>query len=213
MENFMTGLVIVSSMADQGGPLDYAADAVIGTRHLELESLTALNKSATDYYLQFFNLPFAAYTARTITSSVAATGALTLTSHLLRTGDAVTIGGTLAFGSVYVRVNDGASGAANVFYCYDTLAHALAGGTTGLQLPVLNGDTGTVTMRSATDAPMIPEEMPLLGTGSAPSNIISYLNGRFTRGLYVVAVTAINGATPAGADVKFTPRFRYAHGA
>ena len=201
-------------MADQGGVNDYAADLVVGTRHLELESLTALNKSATNYYLQLFNYPFAVGTARAITTSIAATGALTLVGHGLKTGDAVTIGGALAtLGNGYVwRAPDGVRGFADTFYVYDTLAHALAGGATGLQLPGSDGLTGTVLLRSASDALVIPEEMPLLGTGNAPANIVSYLNGRFTRGLYVRAVTAINGSTLGGADVKYTPRFRYANG-
>ena len=210
----MTGLVIVGSMADQGGVVDYAADLVVGTRHLELESLTVLNKSATNYYLQLFNYGFAVGTARNITASVAATGALTLAGHLLRTGDAVTIGGALAaFGNGYVLVPPaGVTGYANTFYVYDTLAHALAGGATGLQLPGGDNTLGTVLLRTAADAPMIPEEIPLMGTGSAPSNIVSVLNERFTRGLYARIVTAVNGSTLGGSDAKFTPRYRYAHG-
>ena len=70
-----------------------------------------------------------------------------------------------------------------------------------------------LSLTSAADALVVAEEMPLMGTEAVPSNIVSYLNGRFTRGLYVRAVTAINGAVLAGNDVKFTPRFRYDHGA
>ena len=198
----MMGLTIISSMADQGGPNDYAAALQVATRGIELESLTALNKSASNYYLQFFNLPFTAGT-RNITDSVAATGALTLAGHKFETGDAVTIAGALnAMGSGYVRATP-PSVSLDTFTVYDTLAHALAGGTTGLVLPAGDGLTGTIIITG-----VIPEEMPLLGTGSVPSNIISYVNGRFNRGLYVRAVTAINGSTLAGADVKFTPRYR-----
>ena len=209
----MTGLVIVGSMADQGGVNDYAADLVVGTRHLELESLTALNKGATNYYLQLWPYPFAVGTARNITASVAATGALTLVGHGLKTGDAVTIGGALAFGNGYVEVPPaGMKGAEDTFFIYDTLAHALAGTATGLQLPGSDNTLGTVLLRTAADAPAICEELPLLGAGSAPANIVSYLNGRFPRGLYVRIVTAINGNVLGGTDAKFTPRFRYAYG-
>ena len=211
----MNGLVLISSLADQGGVNDYAADLVVGTRRLELESLTALNRSTSNFYLQLFNYPFAVSTARNITTSVAASGMLTLAAHGLRTGDAVTIGGALAaIGNGYVRrAEEGVAAALDTFYVYATLANALAGGATGLQLPASNGLTGTVLLRNAADAPVVPEEMPLLGTNNTPSNIVSYLNGLFTRGLYVRAVTAIGGSTLASADVKFTPRFRYGRGA
>jgi hypothetical protein len=189
-------------MADQGGPNDYAAALQVATRGIDLESLTALNKSVSNYYLQLFNLPFTAGT-RNITDSVVATGALTLAGHKFQNGDAVTIAGALsAMGSGYVRIAP-PTVSEDLFYVYDTLAHALAGGATGLIAPAGGGLTGTVIITG-----VIPEEMPLLGTALTPSNIISYVNGRFNRGLYVRAVTAINGSTLAGADVKYTPRYR-----
>lgn len=205
-------------MADQGSVNDYAASLVVGTRALELESITVLNMSANNYYLQLFNYPFAVEVARNVTDSTAAgsspASSLFVVNHGLKTGDAVTIGGALNFGNCYVRVPPaGVPGAENTFYCYTTQAQALAGGIVGLFPVVSDHTTGTVLLISTTFAPVIPEEMPLMGTGAAPSNIVSYLNGRFTRGLYVRIVTAVNGATLGGADAKFSPRFRYAHGA
>ena len=203
----MIGITVISSLADQGAPNDYAAELQVATRPIDLESLTALNKSATPYYLQIFDLPFTA-SARNITDSDDVTGALTLAGHKFQTGDAVTIGGALsAMGSGYVRIAP-PSVSADTFYLYDTLAHAIAGGATGLVLPAASDLTGTAIITG-----VIPEELPLLGTGSVPSNIVSYNNGRFKRGCYVRAVTAINGSTLAGNDVKFTPRYRHLVGA
>lgn len=193
-------------MADQGFPNDYAAELQIGTRELELESLTALNKSATNYYLQLFNLNFSPSRAG-ITSGGDFPGQMFLAGHGFRDGDAVAyvVGGVT--NNWFVRIAPPAiSGSADRFYLYDTLAHALdRTSNAGMQNPSFPGTTQITGI--------IPEEMPLLGTGSVPSNIVSYLNGRFTRGLYVRAVTAINGTTLGGSDVKFTPRFRYTHGA
>lgn len=214
----MMGLVIISGMADEGGVHDYAADLVVGTRDLELESLTALNKSATNYYVQLFNIGFTA-SARNCSAS-AAVGSIVHPFimdddggfHRFLDGDYVTFGGALvALGSGYVRTYkpgqpDG------VFQVFDTLAHALNRATQTGQITWASG-SGTVQIANSGYAPLIPEEMPLLGTGSSPSNVISYLNGRFRRGLYVRAVTAINGSTLGGADVKFTARYRYKHGA
>jgi len=198
----MIGIAVISSLADQGGPNDYAAELQVATVPLELESLTALNKSATNYYLQIFDLPFTA-SARNITAADNVTGVLTLAGHKFQTGDAVTIGGGLAaMGGGYVRIAP-PSVSADTFTVYDTLAHAQAGGATGLVLPAGAGLTGTAIITG-----VIPEELPLLGTGSAPSNIISYNNGRFRRGCYVRLVTAVNGSTLGGADAKFTPRWR-----
>ena len=71
---------------------------------------------------------------------------------------------------------------------------------------------GYLLLRSAADSLMLCEEIPLMGTGAAPSNIVSVLNKRFTRGLYARIVTAVNGSTLGGTDAKFTPRFRYSQG-
>lgn len=200
-------------MADQGGVNDYAADLQVGTRALELESLTALNKSATNYYLQLFDLPFTA-DARNI-GAIAASGGITLTAHKFQDGDAVVATGIpgLTNGTYYVRIAPTGTrpdlGAdPNTFYLYDTQAHATdRTSLTGLQTPTPGAGAGSVQI-----AGVIPEEMPLMGTGAAPGNIVSYLNGRFLRGLYVRVVTAVNGSTKGNADVKFTPRFRYVHG-
>jgi hypothetical protein len=210
----MTGLVIISSMADQGQPNDYAAELQIGTRHLELDSLTALNKSATNYYLQLFNLPFTA-DARAI-GAIAANGGITLAAHKFDDGDAVIATGIpgLTNGTYYVRraptgTRSDLGADPNTFYLFDTAANATnRDSLTGLQSPTAGAGSGTVQITG-----VVPEEMPLPGTGSYPGNIVSYLSARFTRGLYARVVTTAGGSTKGGADVKFTPRFRYAHGA
>jgi hypothetical protein len=198
----MIGLVVSSYLADQGGPLDWAKEFLVNQNCL-LESLTALNKSAAAIYIQMFDSP--RKLAVPITSTSAAANTFTAVAHGFITGDAV-------------RIPSGITGLTNVvkylgrvdadtFKLYGNRANALSG-TTPFDVTV-NSETATLDLDSNYTSAPIPEEYPLLAAAGAPSNLISYVNGRFKRGLYVRAVTAVNGSTLIGsADVKFTPRYR-----
>jgi hypothetical protein len=195
----MIGLVVASHISDQGGPLDWAKEFLVNQNCL-LDSLTALNKSASAIYIQMFDSP--RKLAVPITNTDNATGVLTAAGHVFITGDYVTLTSIAGLGSGYLNKVDPSS-----FTIHSTRALALAG--TSPLLPTSNGDTGSADLASNISSPPIPEEYPLLAVANAPSNLISYVNGRFRRGLYVRAVTAVNGSTLiSAADVKFTPRYR-----
>jgi hypothetical protein len=200
---------IFSALSDQGFPLDWAKKAVIATKNVELESLTVVNKGASACVIQLFNLPFdpAVVGAPTIASNIC-----TLANHGLQTGDNVTLtGGTSGTATGYVAKLD-----ANRFSLYDTLANArTADGSTGLtSLASVVGTVSTVwnsgtVIQNGTDYALLCEEYPLLGTSGSPSNQMSFTAAKFTRGLFVRGVTALNGSTLIGSsDLKFTPRFR-----
>jgi len=198
----MTGLVFSSSLADQGGPLDWAKVFLIKQNCL-LESLTALNKSAAAIYIQMFDSP--RKLAVPITDTDMTTGDITAPAHGFVTGDRVTLSGIATLTSGYIWVNS-----ADTFRLFTTRAEALAETGSGLSLlPDGDDDTGTLHLFSNNASAPVCEEYPLLAAANAPSNLISYVNGRFKRGLYVRAVTAVNGSTIiSGDDVKYTPRYR-----
>lgn len=193
---------VFSAPADQGGPLAYAKEFLLN-RNLFLESLTWVNKSAATVYIQLFDSP--RKLAVPITNTVNATGYVTAPAHEFITGDKVIqvgidgVPGT----PTYVNVVD-----ADTLTFHSTRAQAIAG--TSIWYPDTDGDTGVVDLYSNIITPPVCEEYPVLAETSAPSNVGSYTNGRFRRGLYVRAVTAINGSTLiSAADIKFTPRYRF----
>lgn len=196
----MTGLVILQAIADQGGPLAYAKEMLIPKPTL-LACCTAVNKGASACYIQFIDSP--RKLAVPITDSAVVAATYTAPGHQFVTGDAVTLtgitGGPFAG---YLHVID-----ADTFSFHESRADALAG--SDAVAPANEGETGTLDLTSNLAAPPVPEEYPLAAAASAPANVMSLLNARFHRGLYVRAVTAINGSTLiSAADVKFTPRHR-----
>lgn len=197
---------IFSALSDQGCPLDWGKKAVIATKNVELESLTVVNKGASAAILQLFNLPFDPTAVGTVT---VASNIATLASHGLETGDNVTLtGATTGTATGYV-----AKLGKDTFRLYSTLANArLNDGSTGLQTLTFTGAITTVWNSGITgpnDLAIVPEEYPIAGSGSAPSNQLSYTAAKFARGLFVRGVTALNGSTLISAnDLKFTPRYR-----
>lgn len=193
---------VFSAPADQGGPLAYAKEFLLN-RNLFLESLTWVNKSAATVYIQLFDSP--RKMAVPITNTVNATGIITAAAHSFVTGDHVFQVGIdgMPGASLYVNVVD-----ADTFTFHLSRALALSGAS--ILPPDADGDTGVVDLYSNIITPPVCEEYPVLAETSAPSNVGSYTNGRFRRGLYVRAVTAINGSTLiSAADIKFTPRYRF----
>lgn len=195
----MYPLAIFSSPADQGGPLPYAKTLLLN-RNCLVESLTAVNKGASTCYVQLFNTPRKLAVAITNTNN--STGVITAAAHEYVTGDKVTLAGITGLTTGYMN-----AATADTLKLYSTRALALAGGTPDL-LPTNNGESGTFSLASDAASAPVAEEYPLLAAGSAPSNVLSYSNARFTRGLYVRAVTAQNGSTLISADdIKYTPRY------
>lgn len=199
----MMGLVIIQGVADQGQPLDYARDALISATPCALESLTAVNKGTDSPYIQLFDAR--AIVTQTVTSSNGLPALTNLSGHTYTTGDRVSTtvakqgGGSMA-GFVGVV-------STTVFQIYDTLVEAL--NASGTPQAAGNSSGGVSTLVEQDGSTLIPEEYPILAAASAPSNVLSYMNGRFRKGCYVRAVTAINGSTLiTNADVKFTPRYR-----
>ncbi len=199
----MIGLVVVNAIADQGGPLAYGKSFLLGTNTL-LDSLTAVNKGDA-CYVQLIDTPRLLDVAITDTDNL--TGIYTAPAHGFVTGDRiVVVVNGVPTPSRYLGVVD-----ADSFKMYATRANALAGTSAmGITDPDL---TGTLNLQSnasgAGVVTLVAEEYPLAAAASAPANVLSYTAGRFTRGLYVRAVTAINGSTLiSGDDVKFTPRYR-----
>lgn len=198
----MMGLVVISSLADQGGPLAYAKEFLIPSNTL-LESLTCVNKGASACYIQLFDTPRKLAIAITDTDNT--TDVITAAGHQLVTGDAVTLTGIDGITEGFVQVID-----ADTFYVFETRAGAIDETVGAVPLTPTNDDeTGTVELTSdATSAP-VAEEYPVAAAADAPSNVLSFAAARFHRGLYVRAVTAINGSTLiSGDDIKFTPRYR-----
>jgi hypothetical protein len=200
-ENFMMGLVVISSPADQGGPLAYAKTMLIPVPTL-LESLTIVSKSTSACYVQLLDYPRLIGVAITDTDSV--TGVITAAAHNFVTGDRVTLTGIAGVTTAYLN-----AATADTFTLYTTRALAIAGGTPDV-LPSIDNDTGSLDLASyaAGTVPVI-EEYPVGAASSAPTNVVSVTNARFKRGLYVRAVTAQNGSTLiSAADIKYTPRYR-----
>lgn len=191
---------IISSPADEGGPQAYAKELLL-SRNCLVESLTAVSKSASDCYIQLFNSPRKLAVA--ITDSDMTTGVFTAAGHGFVTGDFTYQTGTSLLQALYyLRAVD-----ANTFTLHLSRAQALA--NTDIVLPDADNETGVIDLASNISSPPVAEEYPLKAAASAPSNVVSFTNARFTRGLYVRAVTAQNGSTLIGADdVKFTPRYR-----
>lgn len=185
--------------ADEGGPLALAKEFLID-HNLWLESLTWENTGADTAYIQIFNVPRKP-SAVAITDTDMTTGLITAPSHGLRTGDAITFSSIAGLTTGYAQVaNDDA------FYVHSNRIVALSGALPDL-FPDNDDDTGTVILTSLATPPAY-EEYPVLGSGSAPSNIGSYTNAQFSRGLYVRAVTAAGGSTLVGsAVIRFTPRY------
>lgn len=209
-------ITVFSSLADQGAPLDWAKEATIATRKVDLDSLTVVNKGASGCVIQLWNLPFSPTAGRTTTVD-GATGIATLASHKLNDGDQVTLtGSTSGTASGFVRRLTKDS-----FQIFGTRAQAQA--TTVLTgLVSLASLVGTITTAwtagvtvdsDGNEVAIVPEEFSILGVASAPSNQLSYTGSKFTRGLYVRGVTALNGSTLISAnDLKFTARYRLATG-
>lgn len=195
----MTGLLVLSSPADQGGPLDFAKEMLLNLNTL-LESLTVVNKGSA-CYVQIFDSP--RKLAVPVTDTVALSGLITAPAHGFQTGDRVTFTGIAGLTSGYIQ-----NASVDTIYVCSTRALALAGALPDL-LPSGDGDTGFLDLYSNLASPPVPEEYPLAAEASAPSNVLSYTNARFRRGVYARGVTAINGSTLiAAADLKFTPRYR-----
>lgn len=209
-------ITVFSSLADQGAPLDWAKEATLCTRKVDLESLTVVNKGASAVVIQLWNLPFSPTAGRTTTVD-GTTGIATLASHKLNDGDNVTISDGTHTATGYVRRLT-----PNTFQLFDTRAHAQATDSlTGLQsLATIAGtinttwNSGVAVDGTGAEVALVPEEFSILGSGSAPSNQLSYTGSKFTRGLHAKGVTALGGSTLISAtDLKFTPRYRYASGA
>lgn len=188
--------------ADEGGPLALAKEMLVD-HNLWLESLTWENTGASAAFIQIFNVPRKLAIAITDTADpLDLTGYITAASHELVTGDYVTCTGISGVTSGYVRVQN-----ANSFNLYTTRAGAISG-TGTIIVPDTENDTGSVTLASDAASAPLYEEYPVLAAGSAPQNIGSYTNAKFSRGLYVRAVTAAGGSTLiSSAEIRFTPRY------
>lgn len=194
-------IAIFSAPADEGGPQAYAKELLLN-RNLFLESLTAVNKGSSTVYVQLFNS--ARKLAVPITdSSVGDTSWTVDANHGFVTGDAVTLTGpTGGPFTGYLRNID-----STTFSLHDTRADALSGDNP--VAPPNDNEIGELDLTSNKTSAPVAEEYPLLAAANAPSNVFSLTNAKFGKGLYVRAVTAINGSTLIGAaDVKFTPRYR-----
>ena len=197
----MNPVFIISAPADQGGPQAYAKELIL-PQNCDLESLTWVNKGTDNCYIQLFDAP-RSVTAIAITDTDMATGLITAAAHGFVTGDKVTFSGIATLTTHYVN-----AASSSTLYAYSTRALALAGGTPDV-LPDADNDTGTCLLASIAASAPVPEEYPCLPAASAPANLGSFTNARFRRGLYVRAVTAVNGSTLiSNADIKFTPRYR-----
>lgn len=195
-------ITIFASPADEGGPLDWAKDFII-PRNVLLESLTWVNKSAADIYIQLFDVPRKMDVAITGSAVEPDNWFVVETGHGFQDGDEVTLalapGGTV---NGWLHNID-----ATHISLHTSRAEALTGTTP--EVPASAAETGTLNLSSLVTTPPVPEEYPVLMASSAPSNVGSYTNARFKRGLYVRAVTAVDGDTKiASNDVKFTPRYR-----
>jgi hypothetical protein len=193
---------IMSAPADEGGPLAYAKSLLLN-RNLVLESLTAVSKSASACYVQIFDSPRKLAVAITDTDSTS--GLITAPAHGFETGDKIVLSAGItglpnAF--YFLQKVD-----ANSFYVNITRADAL--NSVAGEPPDTDNLTGTFDLFSNNASAPVAEEYPLSAAASPPTNMLSYTNARFKRGLYVRAVTAQDGSTLIGADdVKFTPRYR-----
>jgi hypothetical protein len=113
----------------------------------------------------------------------------TATAHKLRTGMPVTVsnaGGALPAGLSAATVYWANVIDVNTFYLYDTLAHALAGGSTGRKDITTNG-TGTQTMTTTATA----------GAGSlfVPSGVVEWLDGAYGAKVSVIQDSAAGKAS------------------
>lgn len=193
-------ITIFSSPADEGGPQAFAKELLLN-RNCLLESLTCVNKATSGCYIQLFNSPRKLAVPITDTDSV--TGIITAAAHGFVTGDYVTLTGIAGVTSGYLRVIN-----ANSFNLHSTRALALADGDPDV-LPDNDDDTGSLDLASNLTSAPVAEEYPLGAETAQPTNVLSLTNAKFGRGLYVRAVTAINGSTLiSAADIKFTPRYR-----
>lgn len=194
-------VVVISSPADQGGPLDWAIEMLVNQPTL-LESLTVVNKG-TAAYVQIFDCPRKAR-GIAISNTNNTTGVITVEDvNSYVSGDKVTFTGITGLTTHYINAASGTT-----IKAYSTRALALAGGTPDV-LPTNNGETGTFLLASLSTLP-ICEEYPIGDAAAAPTNVISLINARFRRGLYVRGVTAVNGTTLIGSsDLKYTPRYRH----
>lgn len=186
--------------ADEGGPLALAKDFLI-PHNLWLESLTWENTGADTAFLQIFNTPRRLAVAFTSTDATADT--ITAPAHGFAPGDAVRVTGVTGLSPTntkYVSVVD-----ADSIKVHGARALALAGGDA---FDITLNESGSITLASDYVAAPLYEEYPVLGSASAPSNIGSYTNANFSRGLWVRAVTAAGGSTLVGsAVIRFTPRY------
>lgn len=194
-------ITIFSAPADEGGPLAYAKQFLL-PRNVALESLTWVNKGASGAYIQLFNSPRPL--AWPVTDSDIGAESFTVTAgHGFQNGDYVTLElATAGTVSGYLYNVD-----ATTITLHANRADGLSG--SGPVAPANDNETGTLDLASNVTSAPVAEEYPVLNEASAPANVGSLTNAKFSRGLYVRAVTAAGGSTLiSGDDVKFTPRYR-----